>query len=113
MGQVKTHIRKGDTVKVIAGNDKGSTGKVLEIFLSKNRAIVEGVNMVTKHVKPSANNPEGGIQNTEAAVHISNLKVVDPSSGDATRIGRKANDDGKIQRYSKKSGQFISVSDNG
>ena len=81
MGQVKTHIRKGDTVKVIAGNDKGKTGKVLEILLTKNRAIVEGVNMITKHVKPSANNPEGGIQNTEAAVHISNLKVVDPSTG--------------------------------
>ena len=107
MGQVKTHIRKGDTVKVIAGNDKGSTGKVLEIFLSKNRAIVEGVNMVTKHVKPSAENPEGGIQQTEAAIHLSNLKVVDPSSGDATRIGRKKNADGKLQRYSKKSGEFI------
>lgn len=113
MGQVKTHIRKGDTVKVIAGNDKGSTGKVLEIFLSKNRAIVEGVSMVTKHVKPSATNPEGGIQNTEAAVHISNLMVVDPSTGEPTRIGRKPNDEGKLQRYAKKSGQFISVSDNG
>ena len=107
MGQVKTRIRKGDTVKVIAGNDKGKTGKVLEILLTKNRAIVEGVNMVTKHVKPSASNPEGGIQNTEAGVHISNLMVVDPSSGDATRIGRKKNDDGKLQRFSKKSGQFI------
>lgn len=107
MGQVKTHIRKGDTVKVIAGNDKGKTGKVLEILLTKNRAIVEGVNMITKHVKPSASNPEGGIQNTEAGVHISNLMVVDPSSGDATRIGRKKNDDGKLQRFSKKSGQFI------
>ena len=107
MGQVKTHIRKGDTVKVIAGNDKGKTGKVLEILLTKNRAIVEGVNMITKHVKPSACNPEGGIQNTEAGVHISNLMVVDPSSGDATRIGRKKNDDGKLQRFSKKSGQFI------
>lgn len=107
MGQVKTHIRKGDTVKVIAGNDKGKTGKVLEILLDKNRAIVEGVNMITKHVKPSASNPEGGIQNTEAGVHMSNLMVVDPSSGEATRIGRKKNDDGKLQRYSKKSGQFI------
>ena len=107
MGQVKTHIRKGDTVKVIAGNDKGKTGKVLEVLLDKSRAIVEGVNMVTKHVKPSASNPEGGIQNTEAGIHISNLMVVDPSSGDASRIGRKKNDDGKLQRFAKKSGQFI------
>ncbi|MBV6645764.1 MAG: 50S ribosomal protein L24 [Cyclobacteriaceae bacterium] len=106
-GQVKIHIKKGDTVKVIAGNDNGKTGKVLEIFPEKYRAIVEGVQMVTKHVKPSANNPEGGIQNTEAAVHISNLMVVDPSSGETTRIGRKKNDSEKLQRYSKKSGQFI------
>ncbi|MEM9324195.1 MAG: 50S ribosomal protein L24 [Bacteroidota bacterium] len=108
MGTVKKiHIKKGDTVKVIAGNDKGKTGKVLEVNTAKYRAIVEGVGMVTKHVKPSATNPEGGIENTEAAVHISNLMLVDPSSGDATRIGRKANDDGKLQRYSKKSGEFI------
>ena len=103
----KIHIKKGDTVKVITGNDKGKTGKVLEVIPEKYRAIVEGVRMVTKHQKPSANNPEGGIQNTEAAIHISNLMVVDPSSGDATRIGRKLNDDGKLQRYSKKSGDFI------
>jgi len=104
---VKFHIRRGDTVKIIAGNDKGKTGKILEVLTSKNRAIVEGANMVTKHVKPSATNPEGGIQETEAAIHISNLMVIDPSSGDAVRIGRKKNDDGKLQRYSKKSGEFI------
>ena len=103
----KIHIRKSDTVKVLAGNDKGKTGKVLEVNVSKYRAIVEGVNLVTKHQKPSATNPEGGIKETEAAIHISNLMVVDPSSGDATRIGRKANDEGKLQRYSKKSGEFI------
>ncbi len=103
----KIHIRKGDTVKVIAGNDKGKTGKVLEVIPSKYRAVVEGVRMVTKHMKPSATNPEGGIQNTEAAIHISNLMVVEPSSGEATRIGRKANEEGKLQRYSKKSGDFI------
>ena len=107
MSNVKFHIRKGDTVKIIAGNDKGKTGKVLEVITSKYRAIVEGVNMVTKHVKPSATNPEGGIQETEASIHISNLMVVDPSSGDAVRVGRKGNDDGKLQRYSKKSGEFI------
>ena len=103
----KIHIKKGDTVQVIAGNDKGSTGKVLEINRQKYRAVVEGVNMVTKHKKPSASNPEGGIQQTEAGVHISNLMVVDPSSGKASRIGRKINDEGKLQRYSKKSGEFI------
>ncbi|MFY0688835.1 MAG: 50S ribosomal protein L24 [Cyclobacteriaceae bacterium] len=101
------HIKKGDTVKVLAGNDKGKTGKVLEVLPAKYRAVVEGANMVTKHVKPSAGNPEGGIQNTEAAIHISNLMVVDPASGDATRVGRKANSDGKLQRYSKKTGEFI------
>lgn len=103
----KIHIRKGDTVKVIAGNDKDKTGKVLEVIPSKYRAIVEGVKMITKHVKPSASSPEGGIQNTEASIHISNLMVVDPSSGEATRIGRKANADGKLERYSKKSGDVI------
>ena len=103
----KLHIKKGDDVKVIAGNSNGKTGKVLEIFAEKQRAIVEGVNIVTKHVKPSAANPEGGITKTEAAIHISNLKVVDPASGEATRIGRKLNSDGKLQRYSKKTGEFI------
>ena len=103
----KFHIRKGDTVKIIAGNDKGKTGKVLEIQKDKYRAIVEGANLVTKHMKPSAANPEGGIKQTEAGIHISNLMVVDPASGNATRIGRKANKEGKLQRYSKKSGEFI------
>lgn len=103
----KIHIRKGDTVKVITGNDKGKTGKVLEVIPSKYRAIVEGVRMITKHVKPSASNPEGGIENKEAALHISNLMVVDPGSGEASRIGRKLNDQGKLQRFSKKSGDFI------
>jgi len=103
----KLHIRKGDSVKVIAGNSNGKTGKILEIFAQKQRAIVEGVNIVTKHVKPSAANPEGGIEKTEASIHISNLMVVDPASGDAIRTGRKLNDDGRLQRYSKKTGEFI------
>ena len=105
--KIKIHIRKGDTVKVLAGNDKGKTGKVLEVLTDKYRAFVEGVNIVTKHVKPSAKNPEGGREQTEAAIHISNLMVVDPASGDATRVGRKRNESGKLQRYSKKSGEFI------
>ena len=107
MANKKLHLKKGDTVKVIAGNSKGKTGKVLEVVTAKNRAIVEGVNVVTKHVKPSAEKPEGGIEKTEAAVHISNLMVVDPSNGEATRVGRKLNDKNKLQRYSKKTGEFI------
>ena len=103
----KLHIRKDDTVKVITGNDKGKTGKVLEVITSKNRAIVEGIRIVTKHVKPTAEKPEGGIVKTEAGVHISNLMVVDPASGEAARIGRKLNEKGKLQRYSKKTGDFI------
>jgi large subunit ribosomal protein L24 len=103
----KLHIRSGDTVKVISGNERGKTGKVLLIDRSKYRAVVEGVNMVTKHVKPSASNPEGGIEKTEASIHLSNLMVVDPASGEATRIGRKLDDQGKLQRYSKKTGEFI------
>ena len=103
----KLHIKKGDTVKVISGNSKGKTGTVLEVLINKNRAIVEGVNVITKHVKPTATNPEGGINKTEAAIHLSNLMVVTPSNGEASRIGRKLNDQGKLQRFSKKTGEFI------
>ena len=105
--QQKLHIRKGDTVRVIAGDDKGKQGPILEIFPSKNRAIVEGVNIVTKHAKPSAGKPEGGIKKIEASIHISNLQLVDPSTGKLTRVGRKLNEKGKLQRVAKKSGQFI------
>ena len=105
--QPKLHIRKGDTVKVIAGDDRDKTGKVLEVFLQKNRAIVEGLNIVTKHQKPSAGKPEGGIKKTEAPIHVSNLMLIDPSSGNPTRVGRKLNEKGKLQRYAKKTGQFI------
>ena len=105
--QPKLHIKKGDTVQVIAGDDKGKSGKVLEIIVLKNRAIVEGINIVTKHQKPSAGKPEGGIKKTEASVHISNLMLVDPASGKTTRVGRKADDKGKLQRYSKKTGELI------
>jgi large subunit ribosomal protein L24 len=105
--QPKLHIKRGDTVKVIAGNDNGKTGKVLEIIAEKNRAIVEGVRMITKHQKPSAGNPEGGIKKTEGAIHISNLMLVDPATGQATRIGRKLDEKGKLQRYSKKTGELI------
>jgi len=105
--QPKLHIRRGDTVKVIAGDDKGKSGKVLEVILDKQRAIVEGVNITTKHTKPSAGKPEGGIKKVEAPVHVSNLMLVDPASGNTTRVGRKLNDKNKLQRYSKKTGEFI------
>ncbi len=103
----KLHIKKGDTVYINAGNDKGKTGRVLEILISKNRAIVEGANMVAKHTKPNAQNPQGGIVKKEAAIHISNLNVVDPKLGKPTRIGRKLDASGKLVRYAKKSGEEI------
>lgn len=105
--QPKLHIRKGDMVKVLAGDDKLKTGKVLEVFADKNRAIVEGINMVTKHQKPSAGKPEGGIKKMEGTIHISNLMLVEPSNNNPTRTGRKLNEKGKLQRYSKKTGEFI------
>lgn len=103
----KLHIKKGDTVVILSGESKGQKGKVLDVFAEKQRAIVEGVNMVSKHSKPNADNPQGGIVKQEAPIHISNLMVVDPSSGDATRIGRRLNDKGNLVRYSKKSGEEI------
>ncbi len=103
----KLHIKKGDMVIVNAGNDKGKTGKVLEIITKKDRAIVEGINMVSKHTKPNAKHPQGGIIKMEAGIHISNLQVVDPSKGVATRIGRRIGENGKLVRYAKKSGEEI------
>ncbi len=101
----KLHIKKGDKVKVIAGNYKGETGEVLEVFPDKNRAVVENVNMKKKHRKPTQETP-GGIVDIAASMHISNLMLVDPKSGEATRIGRKLVD-GKLVRYSKKSGELF------
>ena len=103
----KLKIRKGDLVKVIAGDSKGSQGKIVEVILAKNRAIVEGANMVSKHTKPNAANPNGGIVKQEAAIHISNLALVEPKTGKPTRVGRKLNDAGKLVRVSKKSGEEI------
>ena len=104
---VKLHIKKGDTVYVNAGNSKGQSGKVLEVLVAKERAIVEGVNLISKHTKPNAQGPQGGIVKQEAAIHISNLQPLDPKSGKATRVGRKLNENGKLVRYSKKSGEEI------
>jgi large subunit ribosomal protein L24 len=103
----KLHIRKGDIVYVNAGDDKGKTGRILQVFVEKRRAIVEGVNMVSKHTKPSTKHPQGGIEKKEASVHISNLNVLDPKTGKPTRIGRKKNEKGVSVRYSKKSGEDI------
>jgi large subunit ribosomal protein L24 len=103
----KLHIRKGDKVRVITGDDKGKEGLVREVIREKNRAIVEGLNIVTKHEKPSAGKPEGGIKKVEASIHISNLQLIDPASGKTTRIGRKLNEKGKLQRYAKKTGELI------
>ncbi len=103
----KLHVRTGDTVKVIAGNAKGKEGKVSAVLIKKNRVIVEGANMIKKHIKPNAQNPQGEIQEVEGTIHISNVMVVDPSTGKATRTGRKLNDKSKLQRYSKATGKFI------
>jgi large subunit ribosomal protein L24 len=104
---VKLHIKKGDTVRVIAGDSKGSEGKVLEIRTDDNRAIVEGINLVKKHTKPNAKHPQGGIVEQEAPIHLSNLQVLDPKSGAPTRVGRRRNDKGKLVRYAKRSGEEI------
>ena len=101
----KLHIKKGDTVYVNAGDDKGKTGRVLEVLVDKQRAIVEGLNMVSKHTKPNAKNPQGGIVKKEASIHISNLNPVDKNNK-PTRIGRKVVD-GKLVRYAKKSGEEL------
>ena len=104
----KLHIRKGDTVYVNSGEDKGKTGRVLKVLVEKQRAIVEGVNMVSKSTKPSAKNPQGGIVKQEASIHISNLNVLDPKTGKPTRIGRRESADGRtFVRYSKKTGEEI------
>ena len=103
----KLHIKKGDTVYVNAGESKGKTGKVLKVFVENKRAIVEGLNMVSKSQKPNAQNPQGGIIKQEASIHISNLNVIDPKTGKPTRIGRKENAEGQLVRYAKKTGEEI------
>jgi len=103
----KLKIKKNDTVKVISGEDKGLQGRVLRVLVEKERAIVEGINLVSKHTKPNTANPQGGIVKREASIHISNLMVVD-GKGNATRVGKKEDEKtGKMVRYSKKSGEVI------
>ena len=103
----KLHIKKGDTVYVNAGVNKGKTGTVTKVLVEKQRAIVEGVNVVTKRQKPSAKHPQGGFVKVEAPVHISNLNVLDPKTNKPPRIGRRKNEEGKLVRYAKKSGEEI------
>ena len=103
----KLHIKMGDTVIVNAGDDRGKQGRVVRVLVSKNKAVVEGVNVVSKSTKPSAKHPQGGIVKMEAPIHVSNLSLIDPKSGKATRIGRRVNENGVKVRYSKKSGEEI------
>ncbi len=104
----KLHIKKDDLVQVISGADKGKQGRVMQVFPEKQRAIVEGVKMITKHTRPDQQNPDGGRIEQEAAIHVSNLMVIDPSTKEPTRIGRKRAENGKgWVRYAKKSGDII------
>ena len=103
----KLHIKKGDTVYVNAGDDRGKQGRVLRVIVDKNKAVVEGVNVVSKSTKPNAKHPQGGIVKMEAPVNVSNLSLIDPKSGKPTRIGRRLAENGKRVRYSKKSGEEI------
>ena len=104
---MKIHIKKGDTVFILSGNDKGKSAKVLTVFPSKYKAIVEGLNLVTKHIKPSADNPKGKIEKKESSIHLSNLMLIDPSNGEPTRTYRKVNKEGKIFRFSKKTNKIL------
>jgi large subunit ribosomal protein L24 len=103
----KFHIKKGDTVYIITGEYKGQQGRVLDILIKKNKAIVEGINMVSKHTKPNSQYPQGGIIKKEAPIHLSNMLPVDPSKGGPTRIGRKKDNKGKLVRFAKKSGEEL------
>ena len=102
----KLHIKKGDTVYVNAGNDKGKTGKILSVNPGEDRVIVEGVNMVSKHTKPNSKQPQGGIIKQEAPIHVSNVNLIAPKSGKPTRVGYKMEGEKKV-RYAKKSGEEI------
>ncbi|QKY70952.1 50S ribosomal protein L24 [Lentibacillus sp. CBA3610] len=100
------HVKKGDKVKVISGKDRGKEGTILEAYPKKERVLVEGINMIKKHAKPSQDNPQGGILNQEAAIHVSNVMLIDPKSGEPTRIGYEDRDGGKV-RIAKKSGEAL------
>jgi large subunit ribosomal protein L24 len=99
-------IKKGDMVVVTSGDNKGKQGRVIEVNRDKGTVIVEGINMITRHRKPSAQNPQGGIEKREAGIHVSNVMVLD-AKGNATRIGRRKNEEGKLERFAKKTGEAI------
>jgi large subunit ribosomal protein L24 len=103
----KLNFKKGETVQVLSGEDRGKQGRILNVIPTKGRAVVEGLNMISKHTKPNAKNQQGGIIKQEASIHVSNLMLVDPSTGEPCRVGRKKNKDGKLVRYSKKTGETI------
>jgi len=105
-GASSMHVKKGDKVKVLSGKDRGKTGTVLEAYPKQDRVLVEGVNMVQKHAKPSQENPQGGILNQEGAIHVSNVLPIDPKSGEPTRVGYEVRDGKKI-RIAKKSGEAL------
>lgn len=103
----KLHVKKDDTVMVITGKDKGKKGRIIAAYPRQNRVLIEGINMVKKHAKPSQQNPQGGILTQEAAIHVSNVMLLDPKSGKPTRIGYKVLENGKKVRVAKKSGEII------
>ena len=105
--QPKLHIKKGDTVKVIAGDDRNKTGIITSVDREKQRVVIEGVNMKTKHEKPSAKNPQGGISKVEAPIHASNVAIVDAKTGERIKTAKRKNSEGKTERYSKKTGEVI------
>ncbi len=106
MNKKKLHVKTGDTVKVIAGDERGKTGRIIAVNIEKQKVTIEGLNLVTKHSKPSASNPQGGISKVEAPIHASNVTLVD-SKGDAFKAGSRKNSEGKTERYSKKTGEVI------
>ena len=104
----KFKVKKGDQVKVLAGESKGKEGRIVLVIPKMNRVVVEGLNMIKKHQKPSASSPQGGIVEMEAPIHISNVALVDPSTNEVTRVGRKLDENGNLVRYAKKSGEVLS-----
>jgi large subunit ribosomal protein L24 len=107
MNKKKLHVKTGDTVKVLAGDERGKTGRIIAVDTDKQKVTIEGLNLVTKHQKPSAQNPQGGIKKVEAPIHASNVALVDPKSGETIKVGRRKNSEGKTERYSKKTGEVI------
>ncbi|MFT2007372.1 50S ribosomal protein L24 [Pontibacter sp. 13R65] len=107
MNKNKLHVKTGDTVKVIAGDERGKTGRIVSVNIEKQKVVIEGLNLVTKHTKPSAKNPQGGISKVEAPIHASNVAIVDPKSGETVKTARRKNGEGKTERYSKKTGEVI------